>query len=240
MRIRTWQLAIVVTSLAGGLFLAPAVVAQDEKDAEIRKLQALLEKQDKYIQSQKALLDNALKVTDSYQKSQEAALKLLNELTKTVAEREKEMIKLARDGEKQRQAADAMAVKAQSLEEKNALLEKRVKELTAMVDKLGLKLDPPKDKGPVKPNPPNLNLSGKIVKVDGDLVQISLGADHGLRDNHTLEVYRLDPEPKYLGMIRIVDANQYTSVARIVVRGNGKDAFRPMFKEGDAVTSRLK
>jgi hypothetical protein len=91
---------------------------------------------------------------------------------------------------------------------------------------------------PSAPNPPAVNVNGKIEKVDGtDLVLLTLGTDHGVNKGNTLDVYRTQPQPKYLGMVRIIDANHHHSVARVVPTGNA--AFRPKLLEGDLVTSKL-
>ena len=82
-----------------------------------------------------------------------------------------------------------------------------------------------------------VQVNGKVEKVEGDLMQISLGTDHGVLKNNTLDVYRLSPEPKYLGMVRIVDANLHHSVARLVPVGNAQ--FRTPLRVGDLVTSKL-
>ncbi len=86
-------------------------------------------------------------------------------------------------------------------------------------------------------NPPAVAVNGKIEKVVGDLVQINLGADHGLAKAHTLDVYRLQPEAKYLGMIRIVEASATTAIGRYT-SPMGKPAGG-MLKVGDNVTSKL-
>ena len=90
---------------------------------------------------------------------------------------------------------------------------------------------------PNQPNPPAVNINGKIELVDGDLVQVTLGTDHGLAKNNTLDVYRVQPSPKYLGMIRIVDAKDHSSVGRLIPMGNA--AFRPQLMKGDLVTSKI-
>ncbi|HZZ78200.1 MAG TPA: hypothetical protein VFE62_06760 [Gemmataceae bacterium] len=91
---------------------------------------------------------------------------------------------------------------------------------------------------PNSPNPPPFAVNGKIEKVDGtDLVVLTLGTDHGLKKGNTLDVYRRFPEAKYLGMVRVIDANHHYSVARVVPTGNA--AFRPKLLEGDLVTSKL-
>ncbi len=85
-------------------------------------------------------------------------------------------------------------------------------------------------------NPPAEQVKGKIEKVDGDLVQINLGTDAGVNKNHTLEVYRVTPDAKYLGRIRIVDATKNQSVGRLVPAGN---ATTRSLMVGDLVVSKL-
>src|ERR1019366_2631264 len=92
------------------------------------------------------------------------------------------------------------------------------------------------DDMPGQTTPPKVLLNGKVEKVDGDKVQISIGTDLGLKKGQTLDIYRLKPAPKYLGMIRIVDANPGNSVGRLIRVG---DAPAPVLREGDHVTSKL-
>ena len=54
--------------------------------------------------------------------------------------------------------------------------------------------------------------------------------------NNTLEVYRLRPDARYLGMVRIVEATANQSVGRLVPVGN---AARADLKVGDLVASHL-
>ncbi len=86
-------------------------------------------------------------------------------------------------------------------------------------------------------NPPKEFVNGTIEKITGSLVQINLGTDHGLAKDQTLDVYRLQPESKYLGMIRILDVNPKKSVGRFVLP-QGKTAGLTL-RVGDSVTSKL-
>jgi RNA polymerase sigma factor (sigma-70 family) len=72
----------------------------------------------------------------------------------------------------------------------------------------------PKEEGP---NPPPDNVRGEVLQVrraEG-LVTISLGSDAGVMKGHTLEVYRLEPKPMYLGRITILRADAQEAVGRI-------------------------
>ena len=64
----------------------------------------------------------------------------------------------------------------------------------------------------------DLKGKGKIEVVDPkepSLVQISLGSDQGISTNNTLYAYRLRPDVKYLGEIRVVDVYPNRSVGRL-------------------------
>jgi hypothetical protein len=73
-------------------------------------------------------------------------------------------------------------------------------------------------------NPPPHNVEGVIQSVDqqSNLVTISIGSDAGLQKGHTLEVYRLKPEPRYLGTVQIVELKPNLSVAKSVGRSRGQ------------------
>jgi RNA polymerase sigma factor (sigma-70 family) len=72
-----------------------------------------------------------------------------------------------------------------------------------------------------KHNPPPNQIQGKVLRVeprDPSLVQISVGRDAGLKDDSMLEVFRLKPNPQYLGRLRIIEAHSHTSLGRMLTR----------------------
>jgi Cu/Ag efflux protein CusF len=82
-------------------------------------------------------------------------------------------------------------------------------------------------------NPPAEKLDGVVKQVDvaAGLVTISIGSDAGLQKGHTLEVFRIKPQPRYVGTLTVVEVQPTTAVGR--VKG-GKDAVQV----GDLVASR--
>jgi hypothetical protein len=60
------------------------------------------------------------------------------------------------------------------------------------------------------------DVAGEIKAVDQQaaLVTISIGSDAGLKKGHTLFVYRLQPKPRYLGEVRIIEIRETESVGR--------------------------
>jgi hypothetical protein len=91
-----------------------------------------------------------------------------------------------------------------------------------------------------RPNPPSVNVKGVIDRIDAKdptLVEISLGSDQGLKKYNTLEVFRLNPRPEYLGTIRVVDVYNHKSVARMMRTPYA--AARGPLRPGDQVASKI-
>jgi hypothetical protein len=85
----------------------------------------------------------------------------------------------------------------------------------------------------VKPKLPPAPVRGAIEKVDTQdplLVQISVGSDAGLEKGSTLDAFRLQPEPKFLGRVEIIEVMSTRSVGRAVNRN---------LRAGDLVASHL-
>jgi hypothetical protein len=82
-------------------------------------------------------------------------------------------------------------------------------------------------------NPPPQNVEGVVTQTSprGDLIRISIGSDAGLAKGHTLDLYRTDPSPQYLGQIRLTDVRATEAVGQPVERLKGT------VKKGDLVAS---
>jgi len=87
------------------------------------------------------------------------------------------------------------------------------------------------------PNPPQENVEGLVSQVDqGGLMKLTIGSDAGLREGHTLDLYRIAAVPsqsQYLGMVRIRKVTPTEAVAEPV----GRMAAQP--QRGDQVSSRI-
>lgn len=66
--------------------------------------------------------------------------------------------------------------------------------------------------------PPPPDVPGIVTRVDNTqrFIQISLGEDDGIHKGQVLQIWRTTPEPKYLGEIKIFQAEATTSVAKPV------------------------
>jgi uncharacterized protein YlxW (UPF0749 family) len=83
---------------------------------------------------------------------------------------------------------------------------------------------------PVSHIPPRLN--GMILEASGgDLLEVSLGSDDGLKKGHQLEVFR---GPQYLGRVEVVSTKPDVAVTRIL-----KPYHRAPIKRGDSVRTKV-
>jgi chromosome segregation ATPase len=83
-------------------------------------------------------------------------------------------------------------------------------------------------------NPPAEDVEGSIQRVDvsSGLVTISIGSDAGVNKGNTLEVFRLKPEPKYLGTIQVLAVQPDKAVGKPLNRTS-------QIQVGDRVASKI-
>lgn len=182
-------------------------------------------------------LQQSLALSKKLAQRQADEIALLNTIIK---DRETTVVRLEADVKSFRGIAQNFESIARDKQIKNEGLLEQIRELTRSLaaKEAGVNPDRMVILNPNEPNPPAVKIEGKIQKVEGTLVEITLGTDHGLKENNTLDVIRLQPEVKWLGTIRIVDARHHTSIGRLVP--SSTTAFRPQLREGDVVTSKIK
>lgn len=180
----------------------------------------------------------------SLQEALKAKQRLTDEiaqLNQTIKDRETFIVRLEADVKTINLQARNFEAQAKIGQIRNENLLEQLQESTRKLARIeaGVNPDLAPVRNPNEPNPPTVQVNGVIELVDGKdgLVQISLGTDHGVNKNHTLDVYRVRPEAKYLGMIRIVEAYHHKSVGRLVASGN--PALRPQLRTDDLVTSKI-
>jgi hypothetical protein len=114
--------------------------------------------------------------------------------------------------------------------EKVRVQEAEIRKLQAKLDAVGKSAKEATKEG----NPPRGDLEGIVRRVDSSgLVTISIGSDAGLQKGHTLEVYRMGKNPRYLGRIKIVDVSANQAVGKAVGR------MTAPVQSGDHVASRV-
>lgn len=121
------------------------------------------------------------------------------------------------------------AGKYNSTRELNEQLTKQVSGMTAVMREKGV--DPNTDPGSVVPT-----VEGLVSKIErkagGQLVEVTIGADDGLKAGNTLEVSR---GAKYLGRVEIIQTSPDKSVGRV-----DRKSQQGQIQEGDRVATRIK
>jgi len=210
----------------------------DERNEEIARLRLLLEKRDKELADLKKLLDArnrdfteleelARKVR---QTDREEAARLKAALADAVAagEAARRQAQLALTELREREAA--LQKRLADADRRNAELQVRLAEVQR---ELALSKAGVKPVEPVKP-PPN-NLEGTVREVKDNLVLIDVGADAGLAKGHELELFRMQPQPRYLGRVRILEVRAGEAVGQLVNVPSGIKV-----QVGDKVASRIR
>ena len=223
---------------------------------QTKDLQTARDKAEQDLNEERKLLNSQietlkLQIEDEKDKAKSADLKhqlVLGELDKlkgevknqqlVIAKREKYILDMEEQVRKFRGDAVAFENMFKSSQARNDFLMGRLQEVERQINqmKAGPAVAGVKDAN--APNPPQVFVKGIVEKVhsnDRKLVQISVGTDHGLKLHNTLEVYRMNPRPEYLGTIRIVETDSRNAVGRLMA-GVGTPKT---LQEGDIVASSL-
>jgi hypothetical protein len=212
---------------------------RDQLKAEKERLLEQNKKIDDLLQAEKAKFlgqqNNATVSKEELERRQQETTALMDRLNKTnatIAELQK-TIKQAQDERMQAiinfNSEHDRNVRAlelvRQLTQKSELLEKKLASLGVSArDQL------------ITRNPPPEDVEGVIKETDAKtgLVTISIGSDSGVNVGNTLEVFRIKPEPKYLGTIKILDAQAHQAVGRLTA----PPRYGPIEK-GDIVATKI-
>ena len=93
--------------------------------------------------------------------------------------------------------------------------------------------DPPPREELKIPKPPR-DIRGVITGVADNLATVSVGSDQGVKVDQIFQVYRLEPEPQYLGILKITNLETHRAAGRFTpATSNTK------MKKGDTVTTKI-
>lgn len=225
-----------------------------ERDAEILKLRNEIaqirqdwEKEVRQARDQAAASRaEAQKAKTDFEKSQVAVQNMEIELAKrreeaialqeVIKQKELTNASLQADLVKATNEKIAAQVAAQTYAERVRTLEKQNLELVRAVEEANQQnLERPTAKGEIVRRPPPDDVRGIIKAVGQDgLVSISIGSDAGLLRGHTLEVFRTEPKPQYLGVVQIIEVSPHESVGKLLT-----PQFRKAVQPNDQVASKI-
>jgi hypothetical protein len=218
-------------------------------EARLAKANAALQQHDAELKSDLSAATLNTEKADVLTRSHLEEMKRLKKenaaLLKVVQERDQTIVKLNEERNKAQDKMYQALSEAEAMRQRNESLLNHNRELEIKLAKqkvtgaTGASLTPAV-RGPDQPNPPAAYVRGKVTKVDAedpDLLVINIGTDNGVRDGQTLDVYRLSPEPQYIGMLRIRSADHHQSVAHMVRSRIG--GARREVRVGDEVASSI-
>jgi hypothetical protein len=246
MGVNSGQLPASVANLNNKLTLALAEVDKLKQDLVDAEVAAKIKMESYKIERDEAVA----KITDAdlnTKKAQAEALRMKEEIkgiVATISKREQDIANLQSENKRLRTDNINMTVQTKSMQDRNEVILEEHQKVLKQLAKYQAGVAPTSEGGIIRDanqaNPPSSNMKGKIETVDPadkGLVRISLGSDNGLQKNQTLEVYRMDPRPQYLGMIRIVETDHHRAVGRLM--SSSVTGSRVALREGDIVASSL-
>jgi hypothetical protein len=212
---------------------------RDEKEADRKRLEGELKTVQDELNKEKtqhlAQRTNATVSNEELQRRQQETASLTDRLNKANAA-------LAEEQKKGKQLQDEKmqaVINFNSEHDRNVRMLEQLKQLNQKAELMEKKLASmgasAKDVA-VNRNPPPEDVEGVVLETDAKtgLVTISIGTDSGVNVGNTLEVFRIKPDPKYLGTIRILDAQAKQAVGRLTAAPR----YGPIEK-GDIVATKI-
>jgi hypothetical protein len=105
-------------------------------------------------------------------------------------------------------------------------LEQQLAQSIGVLRAHSLNIDSPAPNEP----PPPLNGLVKKVSKSGELIEVTIGHDDGLRKDHTMEVFN---NQRYLGRMQVIETNPDSAVGRMLI-------LRGRIQRGDRVATKIK
>jgi hypothetical protein len=214
-------------------------------EARAEKQRLILERDEKEKQRKIYELEMG-KANMALEQAKKEAVRLQSELNFTlsvVEAREKSIVQLQQEIIGHINAAQAAKNERDTAVARALALFEQLKQKEVVIQDLFKKLQPTTalqqgldTRSPDFKNPPPVFVEGTIESVDKTLVKISLGSDQGVLKDHTLEVYRMKPDVKYLGRIIVINADFRHSMARLIPQPG---VPVPTLLVGDEVASKL-
>lgn len=187
-------------------------------------------------------VDKSIIIEKDSAAAQERLQKDVEVLQKKLAQRDAELVDKAKENASLQSQTVRAQLDASSFKDRVQSLTEELERLARENEKLQTKVasgpalvSNVSSNGSAKPdNPPPEYIRGQVTAADPStgLVTVSLGSDAGLGVNNTLKMYRLKPEPVYLGTLRIIDVRHHEAV------GRAEDPRKKqLIKVGDEVAS---
>jgi hypothetical protein len=197
--------------------------------ADVQKAQAEASNKEQTVQKLQA---NQTSLTAEIQRRQIE----LDSVKELLGKRDTRITQMEKEVQQARDAATENLIARKAMEERNGRLLTQLEQMAQekqKADSTGASRVAAAPGAP-KRTVPREDVEGLVTQTDPDgYLTLSIGSDHGLSKGNTLEVYRLKPDPKYLGTIEILQVQTDKAVAKPISRPNG------VIQRGDLVSSNI-
>lgn len=233
-------------------YQAEALKAQQDRDTEIKKVQAELENAQKDL---KAAGETVVQLRGDVSKlqlktTQQSALATkqtvevdkrqndVAQLRETLSQREQKINTLVKENAEYKDQATVAQIERRAVQDQNGRLEAQLQSMAKDLARARSNGGSTAMARAGGKNPPPENVEGLVKNTDvSGLMTLTIGSDAGLAKGQTLELFRLNPSApshsKYLGTVRILEADAKQAVAQPVGRLSDKP------RAGDRVASRI-
>ncbi len=215
---------------------------EKDRDGKVKEYESQIKRQDDEVKARQAeitaqrkTVETAQEASRSAQLEAEARLKETSLLREQIAAVQKQ----ANDFKlQQTELNDKIRLLERELEvakTNNKSLRDRVVTLSNVVQQNGLDPDPARYRA-IDSLPPDVE--GEVTRRDelGKRYEISIGSDDGLTVGHELVVYRLQPNPEFLGKVRVQTVAGDTAVVSLL----GNTPQGKQIREGDIVSTKIR
>lgn len=205
-------------------------VAEKGKEVDATKADLKLMQQ-KYVDAEAIQRESEKKMHDAVQAKNQsdiiiskltaeraALLVEVKSLDDRLAERQAKVLELEQKTREYQAKAIKFEIDYMSAQDRNEKLVNRLTDVTKELEHLrGEKAE---QSATLQRNPPPEDVKGKVMTTDqqSGYVTINLGSDNGITKGNTLEVYRRQPRPQYVGVLRILEVRPHEAVGRLVQR----------------------
>lgn len=165
-------------------------------------------------------------------KNNQATLEQINGLKIAKDAVEKKLIDATRSEQLAKDTALAQKIEADAVKIRNEQLELQALQMAEQLRDIRLGRSGAPGKGPVVPV--RSDIRGSVVRTEGGLVTISIGADAGVSSGAVLDVSRLNPA-KYLGQLRIIGVSPKEAVGTFEPAGGVRATGDGRPKAGDLI-----
>jgi hypothetical protein len=214
------------------------------KDWELdkKKYEAALNEKDVLLSAQKTMIEEAGMTLGAAQAVNARQKLEIDAMGKALQQSEQDKVALRDESNKFRRETAEAKEQREAEHRINLNLQGQIRSMGEEMAKLAAKTGPTTTldlKNPNENNPPSTRVDGRVMQISenkkdgaGTLIKLSVGRDHGVNKDNTLDIYRTNPTAEWLGTVRIIEVTERDSIGRLMSRPSPRNT---VLRVGDLV-----